>query len=294
MNKLFSKIVSAVTAAAMTLFVSSSSLQTFVNEIDAHAAETDVILGDVNDDDRVDVFDLCLMKRELVEPGTASINKTAADVNADGVVDVKDAIEVQEFLLCKRDRFSTNQTSAIADVLNTVDTFDYSIATPNEATETSLTVEIAKEIDKAANPVAVYKLLYNNVDTEFYFGSRKGAIGTYDQHGGNDIDQASLLIASLRRLGYEADYISGLVKLTPEQAMSITGSSEEQVALDILKMQAPTDIKSINPEYDAQNHMTAITIEHTWVKAILPAKYVNNGGTDELVEVQIDTSFKDK
>lgn len=105
MNKLFSKIVSAVTAAAMTLFVSSSSLQTFVNEIDAHAAETDVILGDVNDDDRVDVFDLCLMKRELVEPGTTSINKTAADVNADGVVDVKDAIEVQEFLLCKRDRF---------------------------------------------------------------------------------------------------------------------------------------------------------------------------------------------
>ena len=42
MNKLFSKFVSAVTAAAMTLFVSSSSLQTFVNEIDAHAAETDV------------------------------------------------------------------------------------------------------------------------------------------------------------------------------------------------------------------------------------------------------------
>ena len=35
MNKLFSKIVSAVTAAAMTLFVSSGSLQTFVNEIDA-------------------------------------------------------------------------------------------------------------------------------------------------------------------------------------------------------------------------------------------------------------------
>lgn len=54
MNKLFSKIVSAVTAAVMTLFVSSNSLQTFVNEIDAHAAETDVILGDVNHDDRVD------------------------------------------------------------------------------------------------------------------------------------------------------------------------------------------------------------------------------------------------
>ena len=38
MNKLLSKIVSVATAAAMTLFVSSGSLQTFVNEIDAHAA----------------------------------------------------------------------------------------------------------------------------------------------------------------------------------------------------------------------------------------------------------------
>ncbi len=98
MNKLLSKIVSAVTATAMTLFVSSGSLQTFVNEIDAHAAETDVILGDVDGDEKVNVFDLCLMKRELLNPGTTSINMVAADVNADGVVDVKDVIEVQQFL----------------------------------------------------------------------------------------------------------------------------------------------------------------------------------------------------
>ena len=62
MNKLFSKIVSALTAATMTLFASSGSLQTFINEIDTHATETDIILGDVNDDDRVDVFDLCLRR----------------------------------------------------------------------------------------------------------------------------------------------------------------------------------------------------------------------------------------
>lgn len=90
MNKLFSKIVSALTATTMTLFASSGSLQTFVNEIEAHAAETDEILGDVNDDDRVDVFDLTLIKREIINPGTTSINLTAADVNIDGVVDVKD------------------------------------------------------------------------------------------------------------------------------------------------------------------------------------------------------------
>ena len=122
MNKLFPKIVSAVTAAAMTLFVSSSSLQTFVNEIDAHAAETDVILGDVNNDDRVDVFDLCLVKREIINPGTTSINLAAADVNIDGVVDVKDAIEIQDFLLCRTKGF----TGSVKKTFSEIDRLEFS------------------------------------------------------------------------------------------------------------------------------------------------------------------------
>ena len=278
----------------MTLFVSSSSMQTIVNEIDAQAAETDVILGDVNNDDRVDAFDLTLMKRELIYPGKTNIDLVAADVNADGTVDIKDVREVQEFLLCKREHFSANQSNAVAGILNEVKSLDYSIVTPDEDAETALTAEIAKIIDEIADPVAVYELLYNNVETEFYFGSRKGAIGTYDQHGGNDIDQASLLIASLRRLGYEADYISGLVKITPAQAMTITGTTNEQTALDILKTQAPSNIKTVEAEYDEQNRMTAITVEHTWVKAKLPSRYINNDSSDELVEVQIDMSLKEK
>ena len=106
MNKLFSKIVSALIAVTMTLFVSSGSLQTFVNEIEVQAAETDVILGDVNNDRKIDVFDLCLMKQELVSSKTTSINKTAADMNADGVIDVKDIMEIQQFLLAERDSFT--------------------------------------------------------------------------------------------------------------------------------------------------------------------------------------------
>lgn len=70
MNKLFSKIVSVLTVTIMTLFASSGSLQTFVNEIETHAAKTDVILGDVNDDKRVDAFDLSLIKQEIINPST--------------------------------------------------------------------------------------------------------------------------------------------------------------------------------------------------------------------------------
>ena len=131
MNKLLSKIVSVATAAAMTLFVSSGSLQTFINEIDAHAAETDVFLGDVNGDDRVDVFDLCLMKRELVEPGATSIDKVAADVNADGVVDIKDVIEVQQFLLVERDSFTGSMRKKVEPP-------DTSVVTTNQQIETSI------------------------------------------------------------------------------------------------------------------------------------------------------------
>lgn len=52
----------------------------------------DIILGDVNNDDRVDVFDLTLMKRELIYPCKTNIDLVAADMNADGTVDIKDVI----------------------------------------------------------------------------------------------------------------------------------------------------------------------------------------------------------
>lgn len=230
MNKLFSKIVSAVTAAAMTLFVSSSSLQTFVNEIDAYAADTDVILGDVNDDDRVDVFDLCLMKRVLIEPGTTTIDKTAADVNADGVVDVKDVIEVQQFLLVERDSFTGSMRNKIAPP-------DTSIVTTNQPVETSMTAQMADITKELGNAVNVYNYLYNNMRSEFYYGSRKGAIGTFEQGGGNDTDLSSLLIAMLRYLGYDANYVTDIVGFSAEQLMKWTCTDSIEAATKVYACQ---------------------------------------------------------
>ena len=215
MNKLFSKFVSAVTAAAMTLFVSSSSLQTFVNEIDAHAAETDVVLGDVNGDERVDVFDLTLIKKEIINPGTASINLTAADVNADGVVDVKDAIEVQDFLLCRTKGF----TGSVKKTFSEIDRTIVSKNVNGEAVfgdETQMTNDMAALADTLSSPAEVFKYILNNFKTEFYYGSRKGAVGTYEECGGNDYDQTSLMIAMLRYLGYTANYAVGEVVFTDE------------------------------------------------------------------------------
>ncbi len=50
MKKFLSKFVSLITAGAVTLFVSSGSLQSSVNESKVFAAENAIIYGDVNND----------------------------------------------------------------------------------------------------------------------------------------------------------------------------------------------------------------------------------------------------
>ena len=141
-------------------------------------------------------------------------------------------------------------------------------------------------------PPEAYERLYNSVATEFYFGSRKGAVGTYEENGGNDIDQASLLIAVLRNMGYEADYISATVELTADQMKDITATDDAEIAYKILRDQASEQVKTVDALRDAAGNLTGVDIEHTWVTAKLPAKYVNGGNSEELVEVQLDTSFK--
>jgi len=255
MNKLFSKIVSALTAATMTLFVSSGSLQTFVNEIEAHAAETNVILGDVNDDERVDVFDLCLMKRELLNPGTTSIKMAAADVNADGVVDVKDVIEVQQFLLVERDTFTGSTRKNIEPP-------DTSIVTTNQPVETSLTAQMADKTKELGNAVNVYNYLYNNMRSEFYYGSRKGAIGTFEQGGGNDADLSSLLIAMLRYLGYDANYVTDIVGFSADQLMKWTNTDSIEAATKIYACQGRE-----NTTYEYEG-VTYYFCDYTYVQVV--------------------------
>lgn len=194
MNKLFSRLFSVVTAVTVALFVTSGSLQTFVTEFKANAAETEVIYGDVNGDDRVDAFDLCLMKQEIITSGSTSIDLVAADVNADGVVDVKDAIEVQDFLLCRTKGFTGSIRRSINELDRSIVTKDIN-GNALSGDETKLTGDMATLAETLGTPAGVFKYVLNNYKTEFYYGSRKGAIGTYEECGGNDYDQASLLIA---------------------------------------------------------------------------------------------------
>lgn len=48
-----------------------------------------------------------------------------------------------------------------------------------------LLTAMADLADKLETHLAIYKYLYNNINTEYYNGSRKGALGTYEQNGGD-------------------------------------------------------------------------------------------------------------
>lgn len=65
----------------------------------------DFIYGDLNYDGRVDVFDMVLMRQELVSDKLDRSTKRRADVDADGKIGVADAVQLQSFLL-KGESFS--------------------------------------------------------------------------------------------------------------------------------------------------------------------------------------------
>lgn len=141
----------------------------------------------------------------------------------------------------------------------------------NEKTETKMTEEMADLADHLKTPLSVYEYLYNNLNTEYYIGSRKGAIGAYEQKGGNDADCSSLLIAMLRYLGYDADYITGTVEVTAEQLMGLTATDSAENAEKVFMLLGRPLTRS-NGKY---------IFDRTWVKALIDGK-----------EYQLNVNFK--
>ena len=63
----------------------------------------------------VNIFDLTLLKREIRSPGTTKISQKAADVNSDGILNLYDVRELQNFLLGRTDVFSGSIGAVISD-----------------------------------------------------------------------------------------------------------------------------------------------------------------------------------
>lgn len=156
--------------------------------------------------------------------------------------------------------------------------------------DTALNERITQKAEELGTPLAVYNYLKNNIRYEYYYGSRKGAAGTLDAMSGNDLDQASLLIAMLRHLGYPAEYVRGDILLTEEQALSLTGADTFRHAADVLAAAGtPTTRLTSGKE------MAYIRVEHVWVRAYVPYtdyRGAGDAGGDSLW-IDLDTGIKE-
>ncbi|MDR1498085.1 MAG: DUF6531 domain-containing protein, partial [Puniceicoccales bacterium] len=71
-----------------------------------------------------------------------------------------------------------------------------------------ITTEIQALADSLGNsPARIFEYVYNAIEYEHYYGSKKGAHLTLLEGAGNDTDQCSLLVALLRASGYSSQYV---------------------------------------------------------------------------------------
>ncbi len=113
--------------------------------------------------------------------------------------------------------------------------------------------------------LSMFTYVRDHVDSELYYGSKKGSTGALYEMGGNDADQASLLIALLRSANIPAHYAIGTVRLSGQQAMDLARTQTVASAANAMGTAGiPALIETVNgvPQY--------VDIQHVWVQAWLP------------------------
>ena len=165
----------------------------------------------------------------------------------------------------------------------------YSSDDLQQTNDTIINDSVRAEFAEHESVLEVYQYIKNNYMMEFYFGSRKGAVGTFSEKAGNDYDIASLLIGVLRDRNIPARYAKGEIEITAEQAMEWTATDDINVAIRLIaSLGIPTTGMISNGE------TVAVRLEHTWVEAYVP--YTDYRGTGnrsgERLWIPLDASFK--
>ncbi|MCP4657616.1 MAG: hypothetical protein GY856_19595, partial [bacterium] len=113
--------------------------------------------------------------------------------------------------------------------------------------------------------VRIYEHVRNEIACEWYAGSQKGAVGTLRAGSGNDVDQASLLIALFRASQLAARYVHGVVELPVEAVADDLGLTDPSEVPDALARAGVACTPVIRG-----GRVAAVQVEHTWVVAHLP------------------------
>ncbi|RDH41942.1 DUF6531 domain-containing protein [Zooshikella ganghwensis] len=141
-------------------------------------------------------------------------------------------------------------------------------------------VQITDEIKQLAkkleySPVKIFEYVSNKISFEPYRGSVKATLATLWSEAGNDIDQASLLIALLRASNVPARYVRGSVLLeSKDDHLNWFQVKTPKAAYWVLRRAGiPTDTK--NTPTDGNG---TLNFDHVWVEACVPyANYRGDG-----------------
>lgn len=130
---------------------------------------------------------------------------------------------------------------------------------------------LVKAAELGHDAVAIYEFVRNQITTEHYAGAMKGAEGTLAQGSGNDVDQASLLVALLRASTVPARYVRGVLELPVERLAAELGLADPAQVPAVLGRAG----LAFRPVIRG-GRVAALEIEHTWVSAYVP--YTNYRG----------------
>lgn len=183
--------------------------------------------------------------------------------------------------------YSTYNPESVTDYQ--IDDNSYSNDDLKQTNDTIIDDDVREEFANLESVLEVYQYIKNNYMMEYYFGSRKGAVGTSAEKAGNDYDIASLLIGVLRDRNIPARYAKGEIEITAEQAMEWTATDDINVAIRSI---AALGIPTTGMISDGET--VAVRLEHTWVEAYVP--YTDYRGTGnrsgERLWIPLDASFK--
>ena len=107
-------------------------------------------------------------------------------------------------------------------------------------------ITLKNRIDDA-DILAAYEYVYNNINTQLYAGSMKGAEATDETRSGNDWDQAQLLVSKINCLSQNSQPASfgyGRIETTYDAVRQWLGLSETLSSSDILNMLSVAGTKS--------------------------------------------------
>ncbi len=141
------------------------------------------------------------------------------------------------------------------------------------------------------SPVEIYEYVKNSIETEWYWGSMKGAVETLRQQSGNDADQAALLVALLRASGFPARYVRGTIEFFPgiDKVKNLTGIDDPN-AIAVFFQKAGIPFKPVI----SGGRIINFQIEHIWVEAQIPYSNYRGAIIDEHGKtwLGLDTSIK--